>query len=796
MMSNVFDGALSDYSSISVAVKGSIGDTVGGAASRRAVRWAVDNLLPHIDRLVLVHVMPTVTTIPSPSGSKIPVEDLEESVVSMYKQDLRKEFEEVFVPFNKICGSIKVETLLLENDDPAKALLKYISDSEVECLVIGSCSPSFLTRRRYGRKKGQEMPLMVLGEAPETCEVYVIAKDRVLTKSTNQLSPVKLSSDSSYSFRTPKRAEAHTDPFNRTCSDKTGLAASYMSPSPARNQIRRPVSLPPSHQASRVFSPAQASTGIRLGHDEQVRSILGHNIVSTSNMQLNPGANMNTPKWQSNVMYEIAQLRKQVQTTLCMYKQAREELVHKQTQLQSLSYECIKDTKRVISALEKEEMLRKEAEKEKQKHLKAVKEIEEAKSMLAKEFCDRKLAELNALQQALKKQQVMDQLLLSDSRYRKYTKEEIVAATDNFSLSKIIGEGGYGKVYKCSVDHTPVALKVRRPDTIEKKQEFLREISVLSQLRHPHVVFLLGACPDNGCLVYEYMDNGSLDAHISRKKGKPSLPWFIRFKIIYETACGLAFLHNSKPEPIVHRDLKPGNILLDKNFVSKIGDVGLAKLISEEAPESVTVYRNSTIAGTLYYLDPEYQRTGTFRPKSDLYAFGIIVLQLLTARHPNGLLFCAEDAVKRGCFGDMLDGSVREWPLAEAEELARIAIQCSQLKCRDRPDLDTQVLPAVKRILESAKSKLKTEQAKARPPSHYYCPILKEIMEDPQIAADGFTYEGKAIKAWIQNNQNVSPVTKNRLRHCDLTPNHTLKSAIQEWRSRSGLDLSTTLGSS
>ncbi|RID41148.1 hypothetical protein BRARA_J01128 [Brassica rapa] len=764
-MSNVFDGAPPDYSSISVAVKGSTGDTVGGAASRRAVRWAVDNLLPHIDRLVLVHVMPTVTTIPSPSGSKIPVEDLEESVVSMYKQDLRKEFEEVFVPFNKICGSIKVETLLLEHDDPAKALLKYISDSEVECLVIGSCSPSFLTR-----KKGQEMPLMVQGEAPETCEVYVIAKDRVLTKSTNQLSP-----DSSYRFRTPKRAEAHTDPFN------------------PRNQIRRPVSLPPSHQASRVFSPAQASTGIRLGHDEQVRSILGHNIVSTSNMQLNPGANMNTPK--SNVMYEIEQLRKQVQTTLCMYKQACEELVHKQTQVQSLSYECIKDTKRVISALEKEEMLRKEAEEEKQKHLKAVKEIEDAKSMLAKEFCDRKLAELNALQQALKKQQVMDQLLLSDSRYRKYTKEEIVAATDNFSLSKIIGEGGYGKVYKCSLDHTPVALKVRRPDTIEKKQEFLREISVLSQLRHPHVVLLLGACPDNGCLVYEYMDNGSLDAHISRKKGKPSLPWFIRFKIIYETACGLAFLHNSKPEPIVHRDLKPGNILLDKNFVSKIGDVGLAKLISEEAPESVTVYRNSTIAGTLYYLDPEYQRTGTFRPKSDLYAFGIIIFQLLTARHPNGLLFCVEDAVKRGCFGEMLDGSVREWPMAEAEELARIAIQCSQLKCRDRPDLDTQVLPALKRILESANSRLKTEQAKARPPSHYYCPILKEIMEDPQIAADGFTYEGKAIKAWIQNNQNVSPVTKNRLRHCDLTPNHTLKSAIQEWRSRSGLDLPTTLGS-
>jgi len=251
------------------------------------------------------------------------------------------------------------------------------------------------------------------------------------------------------------------------------------------------------------------------------------------------------------------------------------------------------------------------------------------------------------------------------------------------------------------------------------------QISVLSQLRHPHVVLLLGACPENGCLVYEYMENGSLDCHISPKKGKPSLSWFIRFRIIYETACGLAFLHNSKPEPIVHRDLKPGNILLDRNFVSKIGDVGLAKLMSDEAPDSVTVYRNSIIAGTLYYMDPEYQRTGTIRPKSDLYAFGIIILQLLTARHPNGLLFCVEDAVKRGCFEDMLDGSVKDWPIAEAKELARIAIRCSQLKCRDRPDLSTQVLPALKRILESANSRLKTEQANARAPTHYYCPILK-----------------------------------------------------------------------
>ncbi|KFK27262.1 hypothetical protein AALP_AA8G359100 [Arabis alpina] len=784
VMSNKFFeliGGAPSYSSVAVAVKGSIGDAVGGAASRRALRWAVENFLPNIDRLVLVHVIPAITTIPSPSGSKIPVEEFEESVVSMYKRDLRKEYEQVFVPFKRICKSNKVETLLLEHRDPANALLKYISDTKVECLVIGSCSSNFLTRR-----KGQEMPLTVLGEAPEACEIYVVCKDRILTKSTNQLS-----ADSSSSFRIPEGAEAYTESFSRTRSDRTVLSASSISSS-GRKHGRRPASLPHSNPNSQVFSNAQ-SHDIGLANEEHIRSILRHSTVSSSKLLLKPGASVKTPK--SDVKSEVEQLRKEVQTTLSMYKQACEELVHKQTQVQSLSSECIKETKRVITALEKEEILRKAAAEEKEKHLKAVKEVEEAKSMLAKEFCDRQLAELDALKQSIEKQKVIDQLFLRDGRYRKYTKEEIAAATDNFSSRKIIGEGGYGKVYKCSLDHTPVALKVLKPDSVEKKEEFLREISVLSQLRHPHVVLLLGACPENGCLVYEYMENGSLDAHISPKKGKPSLSWFVRFRIIYETACGLAFLHNSKPEPIVHRDLKPGNILLDRNFVSKIGDVGLAKLMSEEAPDSVTVYRNSIIAGTLYYMDPEYQRTGTIRPKSDLYAFGIIILQLLTARHPNGLLFCVEDAVKRGCFGDMLDGSVRDWPMAEAIDLARIAIRCSQLKCRDRPDLNTQVLPALKRILESANNRLKTEQTNVRAPTHYYCPILKEIMEDPQIAADGFTYEGRAIKAWIQKHQDVSPVTKHRLKNSDLTPNHTLKSAIQEWRSRSRLDLSTTLGS-
>ncbi|CAI0387375.1 unnamed protein product, partial [Linum tenue] len=251
------------------------------------------------------------------------------------------------------------------------------------------------------------------------------------------------------------------------------------------------------------------------------------------------------------------------------------------------------------------------------------------------------------------------------------------------------------------------------------------QVQVLSQLRHPNLVLLLGACTESGCLVYEYLENGSLEDCLLNHSGKTLLPWFVRFKIVFEIACGLSFLHNSKPEPIVHRDLKPGNILLDRNYVSKIGDVGLAKLITEVVPDNVTEYRDSMLAGTLFYMDPEYQRTGTIRPKSDLYAFGIIVLQVLTGRRPNGLLVRVEEAVRSGTLANILDPSIADWPLDEAKELAQIALNCVKLRCRDRPDLDTEVLPVLRRLSEVADASMKTERGSIYAPSYYFCPILK-----------------------------------------------------------------------
>jgi len=283
-------------------------------------------------------------------------------------------------------------------------------------------------------------------------------------------------------------------------------------------------------------------------------------------------------------------------------------------------------------------------------------------------------------------------------RYRRYTIEEIEQGTDRFNDARKVGEGGYGPVYKGFLDHTQVAIKVLRPDAAQGRSQFQQEVEVLSCIRHPNMVLLLGACPEYGCLVYEYMDNGSLEDRLYRRGGSPPIPWSQRFRIAAEVATALLFLHQTKPEPLVHRDLKPANILLDRNFVSKISDVGLARLVPPAVADSVTQYRLTATAGTFCYIDPEYQQTGKLGVKSDIYSLGVLLLQVVTARPPMGLTHHVEKAIDAGTFHQMLDATVKDWPVDEALGFAKLALKCTEMRRRDRPDLATVVLPELNRL--------------------------------------------------------------------------------------------------
>lgn len=176
------------------------------------------------------------------------------------------------------------------------------------------------------------------------------------------------------------------------------------------------------------------------------------------------------------------------------------------------------------------------------------------------------------------------------------------------------------------------------------------------------------------------------------------LPWQFRFRIAAEIATGLLFLHQTKPEPLVHRDLKPGNILLDRNFVSKISDVGLARLVPPSVANTVTQYRMTSTAGTFCYIDPEYQQTGMLGIKSDVYSLGVMLLQIVTAKSPMGLTHHVERAIENGTFDQMLDPEVHDWPVEEALTFAKLALKCTELRRKDRPDLGKVVLPELNRL--------------------------------------------------------------------------------------------------
>ncbi|XP_048134206.1 U-box domain-containing protein 35-like isoform X3 [Rhodamnia argentea] len=395
---------------------------------------------------------------------------------------------------------------------------------------------------------------------------------------------------------------------------------------------------------------------------------------------------------------EMNRLKLELKQTMDMYSNACKEAISAKKQAEELHMLKIEEARRFEEARLAEEAALAVAEMEKAKCKAAIEAAEKAQRLAEMEGQRRRHAEMKAKLESKEKVRALSALHQNDTRYRKYTIEEIEEATDKFAKTNKIGEGGYGPVYKGKLDHTPVAIKVLRPDAVQGKKQFHQEVEVLSCMRHPNMVLLLGACPEYGCLVYEYMDFGSLEDRLFRKGKTPPISWQKRFNIAAEIATALLFLHQSKPEPLVHRDLKPANILLDRNYKSKISDVGLARLVPPTVADSVTQYHMTSAAGTFCYIDPEYQQTGKLTTRSDVYSFGIMLLQIITARPAMGLSHHVRTAIEKGMLEEMLDPAVLDWPVEEALAFAKLALMCAELRKKDRPDLGTVVLPELNRL--------------------------------------------------------------------------------------------------
>ncbi|KAL4380158.1 probable serine/threonine-protein kinase PBL2 isoform X3 [Arachis hypogaea] len=228
---------------------------------------------------------------------------------------------------------------------------------------------------------------------------------------------------------------------------------------------------------------------------------------------------------------------------------------------------------------------------------------------------------------------------LISTNLKSFSFNDLKEATKNFRRENLIGEGGFGRVFKGWIDgnnYAPtkpgsgivVAIKSLKPESFQGHKEWLAEVSYLGQLHHENLVKLIGYCLEgkNRLLVYEFMQKGSLENHLF-KKGVQPIPWATRINIAVGVARGLSFLH-SLDANVIFRDLKASNILLDSDFNAKLSDFGLAR----DGPTGDNTHVSTRVIGTQGYAAPEYVATGHLTPRSDVYSFGVVLLELLTGR--------------------------------------------------------------------------------------------------------------------------------------------------------------------
>nr|XP_018680611.1 PREDICTED: proline-rich receptor-like protein kinase PERK4 [Musa acuminata subsp. malaccensis] len=213
-----------------------------------------------------------------------------------------------------------------------------------------------------------------------------------------------------------------------------------------------------------------------------------------------------------------------------------------------------------------------------------------------------------------------------------FSYEELAAATDGFSDANLLGQGGFGYVHKGVLPNgKEIAVKQLKSGSGQGEREFQAEVDIISHIHHRHLVSLVGYCIAGAqrMLVYEFVPNNSLEHHL-HGKGLPVMDWSMRLKIALGSARGIAYLHEDCNPRIIHRDIKSANILLDLNFEAMVADFGLAKLSSDNY-----THVSTRVMGTFGYLAPEYASSGKLTEKSDVFSYGVMLLELITGRRPS-----------------------------------------------------------------------------------------------------------------------------------------------------------------
>ncbi|CAK9143025.1 unnamed protein product [Ilex paraguariensis] len=768
--------------------------------------------------ICLLHVHQPSHLIPTLLG-KLPVSQANPEVVSAYRREEREQTRKLLLNYLSICSRSKVKASIIttEADKVKEGIVDLVNKHGIRKLVMGAIPENCMKGKKSSGKATHATK-----NAPSFCEIWFVKKGKLVwtreaTEGPSSSPPItQLESGTAFTLRS-RSLQGHKSEvvFHPECLHSISARGIFCAG--IKNWVQGAAA-----QTEMALSPTVPSLTNRCSP---------HYFDSLSGPK-SPGSGSGYTSFaeqrlssDSDTMIEEESLCNQLAEATLETEASRNEAfagLLKCRKLEAEAVEAINKVKAFESANAHEVELRKEAEnalrttiQEQEKLLeereavtqelhKAMRNIAllDSRAQEANRRREEAAGELKVIQASIatlrhEKQKIQRQKIQATrwldrwknhgqdggesfnefigyigdfSELTEFSLSDLQTATCNFSESFKIGQGGYGSVYKGEMLNRTVAIKKPHPHNMQG--EFQQEVQILGKLQHPHLVGLIGICVEAWSLVYEYLPNGSLQDRLFRKSNIYSLKWNTRARMIAEIASALLFLHTSKPEKIIHGNLKPENILLDSELSCKICDFGICRLVPQQALRCPSFRQYTEPKGAFSYTDPEFHRTGVLTAKSDTYSFGLIILQLLTARASAGLAAEVRKAMLCGKLTSILDSSAGEWPTFVSRRLVDLGLQCCELNSRERPELTPTLLRELEQ-LHVLEERLV--------PAFFLCPILQEIMHDPQVAADGFTYEGEALRDWLENGRETSPMTNLKLSHLQLTPNHALRLAIQDW---------------
>ncbi|KAB1214366.1 U-box domain-containing protein 33 [Morella rubra] len=677
--------------------------------------WALKN--SGGKKICILHVHEPAQRIPF-MGTKAPAKSLTERIVREHWEAERKEMHVILDEYLLFCRQmgVRAQKLQIEMYSIEKGIVELISKHKIQKLVMGAAAEKHHKREAsrdteigdsnrwqsvtLGHNRGSTAP----GQShclPARC-VTLRNNSKSSGSGIFQMTPPEGTEELS-SPKARLDAEGSSDEWERLSRSPAGSGCSTGSPmvdvtltawndqgsdsglelnalSPALVYSRSPftMELPSSSQQPSpelISSVSNMSTSSSNGALSAVDAVFDNTLYEQL-QQAMAEAEKETRRRQKAERDKIETVRR-----------AKEELVQRKEFEKSLAKEK-EELEQVYKSQKNQLMEELQISREREISLNGqIGELKKERDELQMEL-DRALKEAEELREKLKQAPVRQM-----SQFSEFSLSEIEEATQSFDESLKIGQGGYGNIYKGLLHQTEVAIKTLQPNSSQGTSEFQMEVHVLSQLRHPNLVKLFGYCPEVFALIYEYLPNGSLEDRLRCRDNNPPLSWKTRIRIATELCSVLVYLHSSKPHGIVHGDLKPSNILLDANFISKLSDFGICRMLQygRDSSNNATLSHITVPKGTVPYIDPDFFQTGVLTTKADVYSFGIILLQLLTGRPPFSLSNDVKQALEAGNLEALLDPLAGDWPIVHAQKLARLGLKCCDVNRKSRPDLGSDV---------------------------------------------------------------------------------------------------------